>query len=330
MMEAARNNQHDLALGVEIGGTKLQVGLGNKDGEILLLRQGQVPTGADAVVIRDWLAQHISEFLTEAKKQGYAPISAMGVGFGGPVDASRGETLVSHQVAGWEHFPLQAWLHAQFPEMHIVIENDSNAAGWAEYCRGAGRGTRNFCYMNIGSGIGGALVLGGRLYNGQGLGAAEIGHTWIPDSLSEEAGAPVRLEDRCSGWAIERQVRAGMLPADSLLHSYCKGNTKQITCAMIAEAACAGDRGSLAIIDATARQLALALSNVVTLLHPERIALGGGVAHWGALLIDPLTTYLNELVFTPFQNTVEVLPCALEDKVVVIGALLLAMQPQNT
>ncbi len=316
----------ELALGIEIGGTKLQVGLGKRNGELLLLQQGKVPENANAITILEWLTQTIHTLLSEAAEMELPPPVALGIGFGGPVDATNGIALVSHQVPGWEQFPLKSWFAERFPEIRICIENDSNASGWAEYCLGTGKGTRNFCYMNIGSGIGGALVLNGRLHNGQGMGAAEIGHTWIPDENAKKPGAMIHLEDSCSGWAIEKLARAMDVTPSSILHGLSEGNQNNITCAMLAEAARAGDFQANEVIESTARRIAIALSNVVTLVHPECIAIGGGVAHWGVLLTEPLTHYLNEFVFTPFKNTFTVQCCALQDKVVVTGAILLALQ----
>src|SRR5690554_3955043 len=118
-MRASLSDKNVLALGVEIGGTKLQVGLGNADGELLLLHTGRVPEGADAEGIRAWLRKGIDAVLAEAESKGHARPARLGVGFGGPVDATQGLTLISHQVAGWERYPLRAWLESAFPGMRV-------------------------------------------------------------------------------------------------------------------------------------------------------------------------------------------------------------------
>ena len=163
--------------------------------------------------------------------------------------------------------------------MPVVVANDANAAGWAEYCLGVGQGTRQFMYMNIGSGIGGALVIDGELYDGQGRGACEIGHTWVPDWTSSESGAVDKLENLCSGWAIERRLRSSTHPVpDTPLYRLCDGHREMLTCAMLAEAARRQDRLALDEVGQIARSLGIALGNAVTLFHPQRIALGGGIA----------------------------------------------------
>ncbi|HOD49330.1 MAG TPA: ROK family protein [Candidatus Hydrogenedentes bacterium] len=317
-----------LALGIEIGGTKLQAVLGTTQGEILTRERGKAPAGQGAQGILGWFDAAVPRLLDEAATRGQ-PVAGMGVGFGGPVETATGKVLVSHQVGGWENMALKAWFEERFG-LPAVVANDSNAAGWAEYCLGAGRGTRHFCYMNIGSGIGGALVLDGKLHDGQGFGAAEIGHTYVPDWTVPSPGAASELEDLCSGWSIERRFRAGaVLEPGSVLHGLCEGDRERLTCAMVAEAARQGDAECLETIDRVAQTAGLALANVIALVHPERVAIGGGVALMGDVLFDPLRRYVDEKVFEQFRGRYEIVPCALGESVVAVGALLLAPRPAD-
>ena len=147
-------------IALEIGGTKLQAVLGNHEGEIWERRRTQVDREAGARGILAWASQQTQELMDRF------PVKALGIGFGGPVESQSGKVLTSHQIGGWENVPIRRWFEERFA-VPVVVANDANAAGWAEYRLGAGRGTQNFCYMNIGSGIGGALILEGRLYDGQ-------------------------------------------------------------------------------------------------------------------------------------------------------------------
>ncbi len=309
-------------LGIEIGGTKLQAALGTGDGEILELRQGRVNPGEGASGILHWFEETLPKLLKEST----VPTAAVGVGFGGPVDSARGTVLTSHQVAGWEGVELKSWFEALVPGVPVVVANDSNAAGWAEYVLGAGRGTRHFFYMNIGSGIGGALIIDGKLHNGQGRGGGEAGHTYVADWTNPRPGASDKLEHLCSGWRIEGRIRrAKVLPGTPLWHA-CQGNVQALTCAMLADAARRGDSFAREEIGHVARSVGEALANVVTLFHPERIALGGGVSLMGDILLDPVREHARQLAFGPFQDSFEVVPCALGESVVVAGALLLASE----
>lgn len=311
-------------VGVEIGGTKLQVVLGTSDGAILLRKRGSVDPDAGAKGILTWIEQAIESTLSELT--GEDRVSAIGVGFGGPVHTATGKVLTSHQVAGWDGIALKSWLTERF-QLPVVIENDANAAGWAEYCHGAGHGTQNFVYCNIGSGIGGAFVANGALYNGQGYGACEIGHTYVPDWTASVPGASEKLENLCSGWSITSRIQRweGIAP-DSPLGVRCRGNAALLTCPMLAEAAREGDDRALKEIEAIAGGVGAALTNVITLLHPERVALGGGVALMGDVLLNPIRNYIAQHVFGPYKERFELVPCALEEDVVTVGALLLASQ----
>jgi len=309
-------------VGVEIGGTKLQVALGDQDGRILARERGDVDPANGAQGILAWLDAATDIVINECPQDGAC--KAIGVGFGGPVDSATGQVLVSHQIQGWEGVHLKQWFEDHY-SLPTCVENDANAAGWAEYCLGAGKGTQCFVYCNIGSGIGGALVIDGKLYNGQGLGACEIGHTYVPDWTTMEPGQTDKLEHLCSGWSITRRIQGWTdLQADTPLGRLASGNPVNLTCPMLAEAARQGDTRAQAEIEAVATGVGRALSNVVTLLHPERIALGGGVALMGEVLLTPLTAYMDSHVFGPYRGRYSLVPCALEEDVVTAGALLLA------
>ncbi len=313
MMEASSK-----ILGIEIGGTKLQVVIGTADGVILDRRRASVDREAGAHGILEWTSSEARRYCDST------PVVAVGIGFGGPVDSETGQALVSHQIEGWENVPIKHWFQERF-QAPVMVANDANAAGWAEYCLGVGRGTRQFMYMNIGSGIGGALVIDGALYDGQGRGACEIGHTWVPDWTSPDPEAVDKLEHLCSGWAIEgRLCRMKPLDTGTPLYDACNGDVSTLTCAMLAEAARQGDQRALAEIDPIARTLGIALGNAVTLFHPQRIALGGGVSLMGDVLLTPLRAALSQRIFGPYCDSVSLVPCALEEDVVVVGALLLA------
>ena len=311
-----------LVVGLEIGGTKLQAALGTRDGEVLATERGTAPSAGGAQAILAWFYNAVPQLLERAESL-KSQITGIGVGFGGPVETAAGRAVASFQVGGWDGIPLRDRFEERF-HLPVNVINDSNAAGWAEYCKGAGQGTRHFCYMNIGSGIGGALIMDGRLHNGCGLGAAEIGHTRVPDWTASAAGAADKLENLCSGWSIERRLRGMAMKPDTPLWSLCEGESERITCPMIAEAARRDDAACVEELACVARALGLALANVITLFHPERVALGGGVSLMGDILVDPVRRHVADLVFAPYRERYEIVPCALGESVVIVGALLLA------
>jgi glucokinase len=317
------------ALGIEIGGTKLQLGIGQGNGRILALERLRVDPSQGASGIRDQIKAAFETVLLNAsiaKRQ----IEAVGIGFGGPVDVLKGCTQKSFQVDGWDDFPLAAWVTEHLGVPRVVLENDADAAGLAEARFGAGVGYSPILYMNVGSGIGGALVVDCHIYRGSGQGATEIGHLRVPDSMSSGTLWP-ELEQVASGWAIastaqeaaRQKARKGR--EDWLVVTKAQGIPDQITAAMVAEAAAAEDPESLAIMDRAHSAVAFALTQAIGLLAPRRIVIGGGISLVGeSLWFDPIRRLVARDVFGPFRGRFDIVPAGLGEEVVVHGALALA------
>ena len=318
-------------LGIEIGGTKLQLGLGTANGAITALEERTIDPTQGAGAIRAQIEEAYRGLLA---KQGIDRVAAAGIGFGGPVDSVRGTVLVSNQVEGWSDFPICEWLASSLQIDTVVLQNDSDSATLAEYRFGAGRGLSPLLYVNSGSGVGGGLVVNGQIYSGSGLGAIEIGHLWIEDEL-----VPTKLEDLASGWAIARAGReavrnrnlSGRFQADSALWELAQGTPERVTGEMVASAALAGDSEAQQIFARATRAMGRALAHATTLLAPRRIVLGGGVSQTpAALWLDPIRAELAQRVFASFRDHYDLVPAELGQKVVVHGALALAADAWST
>lgn len=312
-------------IGVEIGGTKLQLAIGTLEGNLVEVRQGRVAAEHGAPGILAWLKENIPLILRQSTQLGYRP-AAIGCGFGGPIDTPNGQVIKSIQIQGWDGFPLVQWFQNEY-RLPTIMANDTNAAAWGEYCQGSGRGTRHFFYTNIGSGIGGGMIIDGSLYDGQGYGAGEFGQTFVPDWTSPVRGAEERLENLCSGWAIERRLRSsGYVPHTSALLELCAGDPRIIDCSMLHQAALAEDGFALQEINQIGATIGIALSNVLSLINPERIALGGGVSNMGAILLEPIRRSVKVHEFISSSGHYEIVPCELKESIVLVGAILLAGQ----
>lgn len=310
------------AIGIEIGGTKLQAGVGLRDEKLISLARVTVDPKRGAEGIREAIAPLVDEALTQAELT-LKDVSGIGVGFGGPINSKKGIALKSHQIDGWDNFPLQSWLERKF-QKPVSIQNDANIAGYAEARIGAGRGICRVFYMTIGSGIGGGWILDGKIDEGQGLGAAEIGHTWVTDP---DTGEPEKLELLCSGWSIGRRAQEALdFGESSLMVELCKGDFTQVTAKTVYAAAEKEDLLAQTLLEDTCSALAQALCNVIALYHPERIVIGGGVSLMGPLFWEILREAVAEYVFEPFADRFEIVPAALKEEVVVIGAVLLGQQ----
>lgn len=309
-------------LAVETGGTKIQLFLGDRGGAIYSRQRVPVRREAGFRGILDAVTAAFPEAVSSARRLG-GRIDRIGFGFGGPVDADSGNVLGSMQIGGWEDFPFRQYFEER-TGLPVFVYNDTNAAAWGEYLRGAGRGTRQFFYTNMGSGVGGGLVLGGKLYNGQGRGAAEFGQTYVPDLWNPGNRCGARLETLCSGWAIEARLRTGRIPRDSLLWQLCGGEQAKLTCRMLGEAAGRGDPYALRELDRTAEAFSIGLANILCLLCPERIAIGGGVSLIGRPLIEALVRYTSERAFKNLRSPWRVAASELGEDAVPVGVLLLA------
>jgi len=312
-------------IGVEIGGTKLQLAIATPQGDLLATRQGRVTVEQGAQGILEWLQENMPILTEQAGEIGYLP-AALGCGFGGPIDTPNGRILKSNQIRGWDDFPLRQWFEEQF-QLPTILANDTNAAAWGEYCRGSGRGTRHFFYTNIGSGIGGGIIIDGSLYDGQGFGAGELGQTFVPDWTSSAGGAADKLENLCSGWAIEKRLRSAQdIPPTSLLLDLCGRVQSRIDCGLLHRAASLGDEYSHAEIQKVGWTIGIALSNLLSLINPERIAIGGGVSNMGELLFESIRQSVREHEFISSMGHYEIIPCELQESIVLVGAVLLAQQ----
>jgi glucokinase len=311
-------------LGIEIGGTKLQLGVGGGDGVLAGIWRGPVDVAAGPEGIRRQIIAAVPELLSHSGAD-RSQLHGVGIGFGGPVDDHQHTVIKSHQIVGWDNFPLADWV-SDVVELPAVLGNDADVAGLAEALHGAGKGLSPIFYITIGSGIGGGLILNGEIYRGCGRGGAEIGHLIVPAvSTLLQLGL---LEEQASGWAIGRTAAEEVnWPAftQSEIYRLVAGQTDQITASHVAQAAAAGDPLALHLLERAWESLAFGISQTIALLCPRRIVIGGGVSLMGEkLLFEPLRRLVAERVFAPFRDCFDIVPAALGEEVVVHGALTLA------
>jgi glucokinase len=351
-------------LGVEIGGTKLQIAVGRGEGEPFRASwRGDIDAAQGAARIHQQIVSGIDELLAQARLERKS-IAGVGIGFGGPVDTARGQVVTSHQVAGWDAFPLVHWFEANLG-LPAVLHNDADSAAYAEAHFGAGRGFDPVLYITVGSGIGGGLVYGGRIFRGSGAGALEIGHL-RPGGLPRHVSiAGDSVESIASGFGIEDRARRtiaeweaanefvasrfdlskidrpdhpdsggpAITSADSrrfperfaTLMKMVDGNCDRITTRVIAQAARQGDRLSRELLWDATSTLGWAVAQAVTLINPGRIVIGGGVSLIGQdEFFEPVREACRAAVFKPFSGIAEIVPAALVEEVVIHGALALA------
>ncbi len=310
-------------LGVEIGGTKLQLGLGAGDGTIAALWRGSVDRTAGGEGIRRQIVAAVPELLTQAKVE-RSQLKGVGVGFGGPTDDATQSVIKSHHISGWDGFPLALWLEEMLG-LPTVICNDADVAGLAEALFGAGKGLSPIFYITVGTGVGGGLIIDGEIYRGVGRGAAEIGHVraWYRNMIP---GEPCILEAVSAGPAIGN----GLEPYLRLSGERLVGRTELIdvhplTAERVAAAAGRGDEFAGYIMRDATEALGEAICTVIKLLCPRRVIIGGGVSLIGEeLFFEPIRRYVAEHGMQALAGLTDIVPAALGEEVVIHGALALA------
>jgi glucokinase len=317
LMPVHRKSKSVCLAGIEIGGTKIQVVVGTPCGRVLQTRRFQVNRRIGAKGIQDQLLEGL-RFLRDRY-----PFRAIGVAFGGPIDWRTGRVFKSHHIPGWNGFPLSRWLQSRFG-VPVFADNDANVAALAEARAGAGRGRTPVFYMTVGSGIGGGVVVDGRIYHGRFPGEVEIGHTRIPVTGLPPSRWPI-LETMCSGWSLDRMVRSAARSCPrSVLGRLVSSRSRGGEARFLLQAKRRGDPEAARIWDDLCRYLALSLSHVVHLFHPEILVLGGGVTGFGEPLRHDVARHLKPLVMQAHQDTYRLALAQLKEDAMPVGALILA------
>jgi len=306
------------AIGIDIGGTKIAAALVDEFGTII--RSDRRPTTAsDPRGIEDAVVEMITG-LAEGEE-----VVAAGIAAAGFIDAAQSVVYYGPNV-NWRHEPLRATLEARL-DMPILIENDANAAGWAEFCFGAGQMYSDMVMLTIGTGVGGAIISENRLFRG-GFGcAAELGHLRIvPNGRSCGCGAQGCIEQYGSGRALLR-IANELADAGGIgqgLAAARKGKGK-LTGKDVGRLIQDGDNGALAALRQLGSSLGQACASLSAVLDPQIFVFGGGVADAGDLLLEPIrAAYLENLPARGYHPEAEFAIAQLVNDAGVVGAADLA------
>jgi glucokinase len=309
-------------VGIDLGGTNIVCGCVAEDGSTI---HGvvSVPTGAeqgpDAVVQRIITAAKQSIADSRATVPGLEVIGA-GVGAPGPLDTRTGVVLLTPNL-GWVNMPLRQRLESGLG-LRTALDNDANCAVLGEWWRGAARGTRIAVGLTIGTGIGGGIIIDGRLYHGASDIAGEVGHMTIDANGRRcKCGNYGCIEAYASGPNIAlRAVEALESGAESSLPSYVGGDLSKITAQTVYQAAQAGDELGLEVVHDTAKFLGAAVAGLINIFNPEAIVIVGGVTLAGESLFTPLRREVSRRAFKPAVKVCRIVPGELTGVAGVYGA----------
>jgi glucokinase len=252
-------------------------------------------------------------------------LAGVGISCGGPLDTKSGLVYDPPNLPGWTAIPVRRRFEEAFPGVNVVLENDANATALAEWHWGAGRGVRNLVFMTMGTGIGGGLILDGRLYRGTNDLAGEVGHQVIlRDGPLCGCGKRGCLEALASGPAIARLAQESLLYGrGKRLVEMAGGKPSLITARHVVEAAKAGDAFSRTILAEVGGYMGIGLANLIQILNPERIVIGTIAVHAGELILDPIRRTVEEYAWERARSVCQIVPAALGDRAQDLAAIAL-------
>ncbi|MDP4014801.1 MAG: ROK family glucokinase [Candidatus Nanopelagicales bacterium] len=309
-----------LTAGVDIGGTKIAVGVVNTEGEIVASSRKATPV-RDPDGVMDVIVELVAEL------QESHDLEAVGVGCAGLVDATRSKVIFAPNL-GWVDEPLRIRIERALG-LPTVVENDANAAAWGEFRFGAGRGANDLVMVTVGTGIGGGVILGGKLQRGASGVSGEFGHLrLVPDGRLCGCGRHGCWEAYASGNALVRIARELALerrPEAGILMSLGDGTPEGVQGPDITEAARRGDPVAIEAFEVLGGWLSRGLVEVSTLLDPAAFVIGGGVVEAGDLLLEPTKREFAPQLLARSQRLMpDIIPAELGNAAGIVGAADLA------
>jgi glucokinase len=317
-------------IGVDLGGTNIVVGVMPEDGSREIAMRSQ-PTRADlgSEVVVDRIVQMIEDAITVTRAETGASRSdflGVGVGAPGPFDRQRGVVVVAPNL-GWRNLPLRDLISDRVG-LPAALDNDANCATLGEWWTGAAKGARNVVGITIGTGIGGGLILDGRLYHGSSDVAGEIGHTTIDSNGRRcKCGNYGCLEAYTSGPAIAERAREALeIGQASLLPELVQGRLDRITAQTVYEASERGDQVARDVVRDTAKFLGAGIANLLNIFNPDVVVVAGGVTQAGEALFEPLNAEVRRRAFRPAVDACRIVPGSLPGTAGVVGAVATFLQ----
>lgn len=313
-------------VGMDLGGTNLRAAVVDESGRIL--SRARVATGAadgpDAVIAR---MAECAKAAWEDASLAPSDILAIGVGAPGPLNTRTGTVIEAPNLPGWKNIPLGARLE-EAAGVTVFVENDANAAAWGEKWAGAGRDVQSLIMLTLGTGVGGGIVIDGKLLHGIDDTAAEIGHITIrPDGPVCGCGNHGCLEALASATALARRARELVASGGGkIIAELAGGDASRIEARTVHEAILRGDEDARELMAAVGADLGIAIAGLVNVLNPEMVILGGGMIGAGEYLFEPVRAEVRKRAFPVPAERARIVPAELGDDAGIIGAAGVALE----
>jgi glucokinase len=329
---------HGYVVGIEMsgGGTRQSVALADLGGNILHQVRHSLEYVPDTKTVLGLIEDMLAETMTPERLHN-GRILRVGVAVGGLVDATHGIVRTLYHTHGWNDFPLQDYLSERL-DIPCIIDNNANAAALAEVQYGAasfkGLSPRNVervvLYIGLGRGIGGGLVINGKIFHGETCVAGEIGHVFVKENGPKcSCGGYGHLETIASAQAISRamvELSEAHPDTEAAIRRVAGDRPENITADQVFLLASEGDKVAQSIVQNVQTYLGIALGNIVQLINPGVIVLGGQVAQAGDLLIKPLQARVHELCLAAANSSLRIAQSSFGSEANIVGAVTLALQ----
>lgn len=313
-----------VAIGVDIGGTSVKLGLVDSKGRILARETFQSGRSSGRETILAGLSACVGRLAAEARRR-KLPLAGIGIGAPGPIDVERGIVYFFPNLPGWKNTPLKKILEKKL-HMPVRLDNDANAMALGEFTFGAGKGVSDGLALTLGTGVGGGIVLGGKLFHGPAYSAAEIGHLVInEDGPRCGCGNNGCIETYVGNSYFAREVRRRLDAGEKSVLKKWLAEGKELSPYLTWQAAQKGDAFACRFWEETGAHLGTALAGLVNILNPSLIVLGGGIAQDKPRFLASVVRAIRRKAFPIAARSVKVVPAKLGTDAGIIGSAALVL-----
>lgn len=311
-------------IGIDLGGTNIAAGLVDEEGHLLKQLSRPTKSGRKA----EEIASDMAELAHQAAASGNIPweeIVSVGIGVPGTANKDTGVVEYANNLGFYDE-PLVAMMQRHIPDKQILFDNDANAAAWGEFLVGCGKGCQSMVAVTLGTGIGGGIILNGKIFQGVNYAAGEFGHFVIDrNGIPCNCGRRGCFEAYASAPALILQTKAAMeANPQSVLWKLCEGKLEAVEGKTVFDGVRLGDETAVAVLDQYIEYLGIGLVNLVNIFQPEVLCIGGGLSKAGDLLMEPLQKLLDigDYARTSAKRT-RLVTALLDNDAGLIGAALL-------
>jgi len=309
-----------MRIGIDLGGTTIKAGLVTEDGKIL--HKDAVPTGAQRNYT-EILADMAKLAIKVCEDAGYSmdDITSIGIGSPGSCDAKNGVLIYANNI-NFQNVPVREEIQ-KYINKPVYLENDANVAAYAEYCL-SGKKPECFVAITLGTGVGGGIIINGKIFSGHNGAGGELGHMVIKDGIDCTCGRKGCWEAYASASALISQTKQAILEnKDSVMNEIIGGNIDKVNGKTAFDAAKQGDKAALEVVKNYIEYVACGIVNVINIFQPEILVIGGGICNQGDYLLNPIKEYCEREVYGGTSGDTSVEIAQLGNDAGIIGAALL-------